>query len=318
MNFIQKDVKVKTETIKLPMTDGKMVALHTFVPEGDVKAVVQLSHGMAEYSMRYAELGKFLCDNGIAFYAHDHRGHGETAEDIDELGFLAENDGFNRVVNDLHAMIKRCHEDFPGKKVILLGHSFGSFVSQAFIAEYGEEIDACVLCGSAGPRPLLTGSGRLLCSLVMKIKGKRSKSPLIDSIVFGPYNKKFVADGSDAAWICRDKEVVKAYDDSPLCGFKCTNEFFYDFMGGLCSIHKSKTLKKIPKNLPLFLIAGDDDPVGEYGKSVKKLYDTYQKFDLADVTLKLYPEARHQLFNEYNKADVMNDFLVWVLSKIEE
>ena len=95
-------------------------------------------------------------------------------------------------------------------------------------------------------------------------------------------------------------------------------EFFYDFMGGLCSIHKSKTLKKIPKNLPLFLIAGDDDPVGEYGKSVKKLYDTYQKFDLADVTLKLYPEARHELFNEYNKADVMNDFLVWVLSKIEE
>ena len=118
------------------MSDGKNVALHTFVPEGDVKAVVQLSHGMAEHSMRYEQLGKFLCDNGIAFYAHDHRGHGETAESVEDLGFLAENDGFNRVVEDLATMIKKCKEDFPGKKVILLAHSFGSFVGQYFYFRY--------------------------------------------------------------------------------------------------------------------------------------------------------------------------------------
>lgn len=307
---------MKTETIKLPMTDGKMVALHTFVPDGDVKAVVQLSHGMAEYSMRYAELGKFLCDNGIAFYAHDHRGHGETAESVEDLGFLAENDGFNRVVEDLATMIKKCKEDFPGKKVILLAHSFGSFVSQCYIEKYGAEIDGVVLCGSAGPRLLLSGVGRVISGIVMKCTGKRKKSALLDTLVFGTYNKGIESD-SAAAWICRDAEVVKKYDDDPFCGFKVTNEFFYDFLGGLTSIHKKKNMNKIPKDLPVFLMAGDGDPVGEYGKSVKKLFTSYKKLGIKDVSLKLYPEARHELFNELNKVDVMNDLLVWVLSYLD-
>ena len=308
---------MKAETIKIKMSDGKNVALHTFVPEGDVKAVVQLSHGMAEYALRYEELANFLCDNGIAFYAHDHRGHGETAESVDELGFLAENDGFNRVVEDLATMIRKCHEDFPGKKVILLAHSFGSFVSQCFMEKYGKEVDAVVLCGSAGPRLLLTGSGRFLAGIITKCFGKKAKSAFLDGLVFGSYNKGIESDSS-AAWISRDNEVVKKYDDDPMCGFKVTNEFFYDFLGGLTNIHLKKNMKKIPKDLPIFIIAGEADPVGEYGKSVKNLYKAYKKLRLGDVTLKMYPEARHELFNEFNKADVMNDVLVWISSKIEE
>ena len=307
---------MKTETLKVKMSDGKNVALHTFVPEGDVKAVVQLSHGMAEHSMRYEQLGKFLCDNGIAFYAHDHRGHGETAESVEDLGFLAENDGFNRVVEDLATMIKKCREDFPRKKVILLAHSFGSFVSQCYIEKYGAEIDGVVLCGSAGPRLLLTGFGQVFSGIVMKCTGKRKKSALLDTLVFGTYNKGIESD-SPAAWICRDAEVVKKYDDDPFCGFKVTNEFFYDFLGGLTSIHKKKNMNKIPKDLPVFLMAGDGDPVGEYGKSVKKLFTSYKKLGIKDVSLKIYPEARHELFNELNKVDVMNDLLVWVLSQLD-
>lgn len=307
---------MKTETLKVKMSDGKNVALHTFVPEGDVKAVVQLSHGMAEHSMRYEALGKFLCDNGIAFYAHDHRGHGETAESVEDLGFLAENDGFNRVVEDLATMIKKCKEDFSGKKVILLAHSFGSFVSQCYIEKYGAEIDGVVLCGSAGPRLLLTGFGQVFSGIVMKCTGKRKKSALLDTLVFGTYNKGIESD-SPAAWICRDAEVVKKYDDDPFCGFKVTNEFFYDFLGGLTSIHKKKNMNKIPKDLPVFLMAGDGDPVGEYGKSVKKLFTSYKKLGIKDVSLKIYPEARHELFNELNKVDVMNDLLVWVLSQLD-
>lgn len=307
---------MKTETLKVKMSDGKNVALHTFVPEGDVKAVVQLSHGMAEHSMRYEELGKFLCDNGIAFYAHDHRGHGETAESVEDLGFLAEKDGFNRVVEDLATLIRKCKEDFPGKKVILLAHSFGSFVSQCYIEKYGNEIDGVVLCGSAGPRLMLTGVGKVISGIVMKCSGKRKKSALLDTLVFGAYNKGIESD-SAAAWVCRDSEVVKKYDDDPFCGFKVTNEFFYDFLSGLCSIHKKRNMNKIPKNLPIFLMAGDGDPVGEYGKSVKKLFTSYKKLGIKDVSLKIYPEARHELFNELNKVDIMNDFLVWVLSYLD-
>lgn len=312
-----KEEKLKTETLKIAMSDGKNVVLHTFVPEGEVKAIVQLSHGMSEYSMRYKELGKFLCENGIAFYAHDHRGHGETAENIEELGFLAEKDGFNRVVEDLATMIDKCHKDFPGKKVFLLGHSFGSFVSQCYIEKYEKIIDGCVLCGSAGPRVLLTGSGHIISGIVMKIKGKRNKSQLLDSLVFGSYNPNDENE-SPSAWLSRDVNVQKAFDDDSLCGFKVTNEFFYDFLGGLCSIHQKKNMNKIPKDLPIFIISGEADPVGEYGKSVKKLFTSYKKLGIKDVSLKLYPEARHELFNELNKVDVMNDLLVWILSKIEE
>jgi alpha-beta hydrolase superfamily lysophospholipase len=307
---------LKIDTLKIKMSDGKNVVLHTFVPDGEIKAVIQLSHGMSEHAMRYEDLAKFFCENGFAFYAHDHRGHGETAESIEEFGFLAEKDGFNRVVEDLATMIKKCKTDFPGKKVFLLSHSFGSFVSQCYIEKYGTEIDGCILCGSAGPRVMLVSVGKFLSSIVMTLQGKTQKSTLLDALIFGSYNSKNQLDGP-SAWLTRDKEIQAAFDNDPLCGFKCTNEFFYHFLGGLANIHKKKNMEKIPKNLPIFIISGDADPVGEYGKSIGKLYSAYRKLGINDVSMKLYPEARHELFNELNKEDVKNDVLVWILSYLE-
>lgn len=304
---------MKKETEMITMNDGIKVALHKWIPESEVKAVVQLSHGMAEYALRYDRLGNFLVENGIALYAHDHRGHGETAGSVENCGFLSEREGFQRVVLDLKAMIDKCHNDFPEKKVFLFGHSFGSFVSQSFIEQFGNTIDACILCGTAGPRLMLTGSAKILSGIVRKIKGAKTKSFFFNNLTFGSYNNRFKkSSSSNFAWLSRDVVEVQKYENSPYCGFVATNSFFNDFFTGLTNIHKKKNMMKIPKKLPIFIIAGSDDPVGEYGKSVVALFSTYQKLGIEDVSLKLYENCRHEILNELNKDDVQNDILVWL------
>lgn len=306
---------MEKKTVFVEMDDGKKVALHTWIPDGDIKGVVQLSHGMAEYAMRYDAFGDMLNENGYVFYAHDHRGHGETASSPDELGFLAEQDGFHRVVKDLHAMIQKVHQDFPGKKVFLFGHSFGSFVSQCYLQNYGSEIDGCILCGSAGPRKMLTGSGKLVTDVVKLFKGKKYRSKFIDNLAFGTYNSHFKDSTSNFAWLSRDPAEIKKYEDSDLCGFLCTLEFFSDFFGGLTEIAGKKNIAKVPKNLPVYLIAGHEDPVGDYGKSVQDLYDAYKTAGIKDLDMKLYPGARHEILNETNREEVYKDVSDWIASR---
>ena len=301
-------------TVFVEMDDGQKVALHTWLPDGEVKAVVQLCHGMAEFSMRYDRFGEMLAKNGIAFYAHDHRGHGETAGCIENLGYLADKDGFQRVVLDVRNLVKKAHEDFPGKKVFIFGHSFGSFVTQSFIEQFGDEISGAVICGSAGPRPVSIGFGLILANIIGAVKGKKSKATLLDGIAFGAYNKLIKDAATPFDWLSRDPAEVKKYADSPYCGFVCTNSFFKDMFTGLSTIHKPENMKKIPVNLPVFLIAGTADPVGNYGKTVVNLWKIYKANGISDLQIKLYKDARHELLNETNHEEVEGDVLNWLNS----
>lgn len=307
---------MKKETVFVEMSDGKKVALHTWIPDGDVKAVVQLSHGMAEFAMRYDRFAEICASNGIAFYGHDHRGHGETAANLNDLGYLADKDGFQRVVLDVHEMVMKAHADFPEKPVFLFGHSFGSFVAQSFIEQFGKDISGCVLCGSAGPRLPLTRAGHFLAGTIKLFTGARKRSKIIDNIAFGAYNSHIPDAKSDFDWLSHDLEELQKYQDNPYCGFKCTNEFFYDFFGGLCTIHKKANMKKIRQDLPVFIIAGEEDPVGDWGKTVPQLHAIYKENGIKDLTLKMYPGCRHELLNETNHAEVEQDILGWFTSHI--
>lgn len=325
---------MKKETTFIEMSDGVKVALHKWVPDGDIKAVVQLSHGMAEYAKRYSSLAQLLCDNGFAFYAHDHRGHGDTATGgelytvnqtlndkknpiNDNLGFLADNKGFVRVMEDLHTMISICHKDFPDSKVILLGHSFGSFISQYFIENYGSEIDGCILSGTAGPRIALSKAGHFMAKLVTLFRGNRYRSVFLNNLSFGSYTKKIPDVRTSMDWLSRDSAEVYKYIASPLCGFLCTAGFFVDLTAGLSMIHTKKNMKQIPTDLPVFFLAGDADPVGDYGKSIKKLVEIYKANGMKHISLTLYPEGRHEMLNEFNKEQVMNDILGFIKSLTE-
>lgn len=307
------------EKKNISMSDGKVNAFHCWTPDSpdDIRAVMLLSHGMAEYAERYAPFAGKLVSEGIALFAEDHRGHGETAamaekEGTGMFGYLDDRDGFRRVVEDIHEEILLLRGIYPGKKLVLFGHSFGSFVAQCVIELYGAILDGCILCGTAGPRPLTVGFARVVGNLVCAFGGKKRKSNLISSLSFGPYNARIRNPSTEFDWLSRDPEQVARYINHPWCGFVCTGEFYRDLFRGLGLIHRKKMIASIPKDLPVLFIDGTGDPVGGYGKTVSALRDIYVKNGVKDVEIRLYEDARHELLNETNRDEVASDVLKWV------
>ena len=302
----------------ITMGDGNKNVMHSWIPDSvdSVKMVMVLSHGMAEYAARYERFASVLTAEGIALFAEDHRGHGETAdlaekEGTGKFGYLSDKNGFLRVVEDIHEEILMVKKDFPGKKVVLFGHSFGSFVSQCVIEKYGDLLDGCVLCGTAGPRPLTIAFAKTVGALVCAFGGKKKKSPLIDKLSFKPYNSKIKNPRTDFDWLSRDEKQVDAYMAHPWCGFVCTGEFYRELFRGLGLVHKKSMMAAIPKKLPVLFIDGTGDPVGDYSKTVVALKEIYVKNGMDDVEIKLYDGARHELLNETNHEEVERDVLAW-------
>lgn len=303
---------MKRETVFLTMSDGVKIAQHRWIPDGEVKGLVQLSHGMAEYAKRYDRFGKALTDIGFVLYAHDHRGHGETAGPVDKLGYLADNNGFQRVVLDLQESIQNLKDTYPNKKIFLMGHSFGSFISQSFIEQFGNQIDGCILSGTAGPRLLLTNSAKVIALILGVKRNPHRRSLFLNNLAFGAYNNKIESPLTDFDWLSRDNDEVKKYIESDYCGFLPTISFFYDMFTGLSTIHKKANIKKIPVELPIYFIAGESDPVGDYTKTVKNLFNIYKGNGIKDLSIKTYPGARHELLNETNKEEVTSDIIAWL------
>ena len=301
------------------MSDGCEIFLNRWMPDSDreIKGIIQLHHGLAEHSMRYDRFGSVLAENGYVLNAYDLRGHGKTAEKQIEnktgmFGKLAEKDGFNRVVEDLHEILTAFKKDYPNKKTILIGHSFGSFVSQSFIEKYGSEIDGCILIGTAGPRRALSAFGNFFATLVKLFRGPNSIVALLDKLSFGSYNDKVENPKSSNAWLSKNETNIKLYEMDKWCGFKLTTSFFCDLTYGLKQIHKPKNINKIPLNLPVYFLYGTDDPVGDYGKTINKLYDIYQKRGMDKVSLKAYEGDRHEILNEDDKETVDKDIIDWI------
>ncbi len=302
----------------ITMDDGFEIAVHTWKAKSLIKKqpkyIVCISHGMAEHAERYNEFASFLCDNECIVFVHDHRGHGKTVEKNGTLGYISKSNGFQRVVLDLRNVIEYAKKDFPGVKTILIGHSFGSFVSQSFIQQFGDEVDACILSGTAGPNPVLTTLGELVARCIIKVKGSDKPSPFLDKLTFGSYNNKINNPTSEKAWISRNEESVKNYIEDPNCGFICTAGFFADLTHGLNTIHKEKNIRKVRKDLPILLFAGTGDPVGGYTKTIKTLATMYRKHDVQKVDEKYYLDGRHEMLSENNKDEVYNDVLKWLES----
>ena len=306
------------KSFMLKMDDGYELCLNRWQPDSDaeIKGVIQLHHGLAEHCLRYDRFGSVLAENGWVLNAYDMRGHGRSAENAERngtgiFGKLADKKGFNRAVSDLNAVIENLKNDFPGKKTVLMGHSFGSFVSQGFIEEYGSKIDACILCGTAGPRPVLIGMGNLVTHIVTFFSGKNKIVPFLDKLSFGNYNARIPNPRTEFDWLSVNELNVDMYKMDNWCGFPLTASFFCSMTEGLSKIHKSKNIKKIPSSLPVFFIWGSEDPVGSYGASIKKLIEIY-KSNSMKVDFKEYPGDRHEILNENDKETVENDIIEWV------
>ncbi|PBH81741.1 alpha/beta hydrolase, partial [Clostridioides difficile] len=275
------------------------------------KAVIQIAHGMAETAQRYETFAKVLTKNGYIVYINDHRGHGKTAKIIENVGHLAEKEGFRCLVEDMYTLtniIKKENEDLP---IYLFGHSMGSFASQRYIMDYSNNLSGLILCGSNGKQGIILNLAHLIINREIKKYGRRSKSNKINNLIFGGEiirrNEKTKFD-----WLSRDKEQVEKYINDPFCGVVCSCGFFYDLVQGLKEIEDKENLKKVPLDIPIYIISGDKDPIGKNGKGVLRLRDRYIKLGVKDVTCKLYKDGRHELLNEINREEVFEDIICWL------
>lgn len=281
------------------------------------KAVVQIAHGMSETADRYEYFAKRLTKNGYIVYINDHRGHGKTAKHLDNVGYLAEKDGFKCLVEDMNTLtniIKNENKDLP---IYLFGHSMGSFASQRYIMEYGRNLEGLILSGSNGKHGFILNLADIVISNEIKRYGRKYRSKKLDNLIFGGNNRKFKPSRTEFDWLSRDNDEVDKYINNPFCGVLFTTGFFYDFVQGLKEIERKDNLKKVPTDLPIYIMSGDKDPIGKNGKGVLKLKDRYIDLGVKDVSCKLYDGGRHEMLNEINKDEVIENILAWIDSKIE-
>ena len=279
-----------------------------------VRAILQITHGMAEHGERYQALAYYMAYHGYAVFIHDHAGHGRSVANDAELGYFGEKDGWKSLVRDTRTLTVKAAEKYPNRPIFLLGHSMGSFVARSYVAQYGADLTGAIFCGTSGENPG-TAAGITLAGLIEKFKGDHYRSPFIDHIAFGSYNKKYDNPRTQFDWLSRDTAEVDQYIKDPLCGYLFTTAGYKDMFLLLQSVSGKDWYRNVPKTLPMLLISGSMDPVGAYGKGVRQVRSDLKKTGHDDVTLTLYDGARHELFNETNAKDVLRDLLHWMDEK---
>ncbi len=284
-------------------------------PQGEAKGIVQLTHGIAEHTARYAEFAEFLTGQGYIAVAEDHMGHGESISESLPRGCIR--GGWDAMVADVHALTLRAKARWPELPFFLLGHSMGSFLARTYLYTYPrEKLKGAILSGTAWqPGPVLA-AGRLITAGEVRSKGADTPSEKLQKLMVGAYGKQFPGESFPDAWICSDPAVVEKYGADPLSGFVPGAGLIAAMLEGIARNQKKENLAMMPKSLPVLFIAGTLDPVGACGKGVKQSCDAFRKAGLGDVSLKLYEGDRHEVLNEKDKAQVWADVLAWLESKL--
>lgn len=281
-------------------------------PEIKPKAIVQLSHGMVEHIQRYHDFAMFLLDNHIFVYGNDHRGHGKTGDKQGQLGYFASQNGFTKTANDLHEITKIIKSEYPETPLFLFGHSMGSFLARHYIQNHSTDIDGLILSGTGFFPKVTYLSAKTLASILPAQK----ESKLMNTLAFGTYNRKIANRKTDFDWLTRDDNAVVKYIEDPHAGYTPTSRFFYDLMDGLGQIHHKKLNENIRKDLPIFFISGDADPVGNYAKGVWRVAESYEQLGLHDIKIYLFDGARHEVLHEINKQEVYTTIYNWLVKHL--
>jgi alpha-beta hydrolase superfamily lysophospholipase len=288
--------------------DGQTLLGRRWLPEGPPHAIVQIAHGLAEHSARYARLAAALNEAGYAAYANDHRGHGPKAAAAD-LGHFADEGGWDKVVSDLWSFNRLIAAEQPGVPIVFLGHSLGSFLGRGFIAKHSDTLAGAALSGSNGRPPIIATLGRLIAREERVRLGKRGKSDPIFQLWFGEFNKPFKPARTDSDWLSRDEKEVDAFVADTLCGFPFTTQLAIDVLDALPHVTSRKSLAAIRKDLPIYVFSGERDPVGA---NIKGLIQDLKAAGFTELTTRIYPGARHETLNELNRNEVTRDFIAWL------
>ncbi len=309
------------ETFTFKGADGKELFAHKWLPENasensEIKAVIQISHGMAEHSARYKHFAEKLTANNIGVYANDHRGHGQTAGTIENLGYFSDNNGWDLVVSDLNQLTGVIKNNHPNIPVFLFGHSMGSFLCRDYMFSFKDNISGVILSATASDPGLLGYVGIIISKIESMVRGKKAQSPFLDNLSFGNFNKAFKPNRTKFDWLSRDKAEVDKYLNDPFCGTIFKAGFFTDLLKGIKKINTLSNIHNIPKDLPVYLFSGSDDPVGDFTKGVQKVYKSYEKAGMNNLSIKLYENGRHEMLNEINRDTVYADIINWLESHL--
>lgn len=284
-----------------------------WMPDSEnVAAVIQIVHGMAEYADRYEEFAAFLTERNFVVTGEDHLGHGKSVPEGGTKGYFCEQDPATVVVRDVHRLKKITQELYPGVPYFIVGHSMGSFILRNYICRYGTGIDGAVILGTGMQPDGLLRIAKMLAALQGVFQGQRHVSRFLDKVAFGSYNKHIKEPAAAFDWLSRDEKKVAEYIADEDCGFVFTVNGFQTLFELIFRAKKKENLAKIPKTLPVLVASGEEDPVGSYGKGVKKAYQCLLDAGLTNMELKLYPHDRHELLNELDRQKVMEDIGGWI------
>ena len=286
-----------------------------WTPEGEARAVVQIVHGIAEYIERYDAFADYLNSLGFLVVAEDHMGHGQSIGQDGTPGYF--HNGWFSAVRDTVTLLQMTRQEYPELPYVLFGHSMGSFMARTILCKYPDSgISAAVICGTGWqPRALLPAAIGL-CELECRKIGKQTPGKRLENLVFGGNNRRVEHPRTEFDWLSRDSKMVDAYIAHPLCGFTASCGLFRDLLMGIQFVEKPENLKKMRRDLPVLFVAGGDDPVGNYGKGVRRSAEAFRKVGMKDVTERIFPLCRHEILNEINREEIFSFIARWMVGKV--
>jgi len=297
--------------------DNYNIVIHKWVPDAAIsaKAVLVIIHGMAEHGYRYNYAAEKLVSQGVIVYAPDLRGHGKTAGTPENTGLFPQTNGWFTVAGDIMGLVnqlKQTHNQLP---LFLMGHSMGSFFVRTCISMQTLPVKGIILSGTSGEGGVMVTLGKILSNIIMLFKGRNHPSGLLDKLSFGKFSDQIKNPVTKFDWLSTDTKEVQKYVDDPFCGRVFSAGFFHNLFSGITFINKTTSIQAIPKNLSIYFFAGKLDPVGNFGKGVEKVVNSYLKAGLTQVSLKLYDGGRHEMLNEVNKDEVIKDLANWIFDQ---
>lgn len=284
-----------------------------WIPDGEVKGVLQIVHGIAEHIGRYHAFAEYMNTKGYLVVAEDHMGHGRSVANNQPYGYFY--GGWFSAVKDTHNLLLLTKKEYPHVPYFILGHSMGSFMTRTLLEVYPDcGLSGCILSGTGGMSPVLLKTGKKVLQQICRKQGEMKPNKKLQKLVFGPYNMRIEHPRTPFDWLSRDKRTVDAYMEDPLCGFVACNGLFRDMIIGMDYMQDKNNLAKMDKELPVLFVSGKEDPVGSYGKGVEKAAASFREAGMIHVSFRLYPLCRHELLNEINRREVFEDLSQWIVS----
>lgn len=302
--------------MKITSSDGKTTLnVVAWRPNGKVKAVLQIAHGVTEYIERYEEFAQFMNERGIYVVGNDHIGHGHSIAYGEEPMYFSD---WNYTVKDLYSVYGFAKDEYPEVPYFLMGFSMGSFMVRQFLIDYPGRVDATIIMGTGQQSWINVALGKMMANSEAKKVGEEHGSPVVDKLTFGTYNKFFKPNRTEMDWLCACETALDKYIADPMRGKHMSAGLFREMLNGMLYTAKKRNISKMDKDIPVLFLSGDKDPVGDQGKGVKKAYNAFKKSGIKDVTLKLYPGLRHDILHEEIHKEIYEDIYNWISKKTEQ